>query len=300
MKEGQRMEDTAGLGAELFGVPSGSKMYQPNITRGRWLNPDEQGNIAVISQDTADFNGVAIGDVVTIDMGERGSDDWVIIGTYQAIAPEPFATDPIYVPEEALVRTSQQANQARQILVRTTDPSAAYTVERLEILRGRLEERDISISMFTTRTKEQEREYANNQFGIVANLLFGLAVVMGIVGGIGLMGSLSISVVERTREIGVLRAIGAETPTIMGMFVMEGLLQGLLSWVVAVPLSLIIARPTAAALGQVMLETDLDFAFDYTAVLIWLVTILFISVAASLMPARNATKISVRESLAYG
>lgn len=300
MKEGQRMEDTAGLGAELFGVPAGSLMYQPNITRGRWLAPNEEENVAVISQDTADFNDVAVGDIITIDMGERGKDDWVVIGTYQAIAPEPFATDPIYVPEVALVRASQQANQARQILIKTTDPSAAFTLDRLESLRGQLEERDIGINMFTTRTKEQEREYANNQFGIVANLLFGLAVVMGVVGGIGLMGSLSISVVERTREIGVLRAIGAETPTIMGMFVMEGVLQGLLSWLVAVPLSLLIARPTAAALGQIMLETELDFAFDYTAVLLWLVAILMISVSASLMPARNATRISVRESLAYG
>ncbi len=300
MKEGQRMEDTAGLGAELFGVPAGSLMYQPNITRGRWLTPDEVGNVAVISQDTADFNEVAVGDIITIDMGERGEDDWVVIGTYQAIVPEPFATDPIYVPEVALVRASQQANQARQILVKTAEPSAAFTLDRLDALRGMLEERDIGINMFTTRTKEQEREYANNQFGIVANLLFGLAVVMGIVGGIGLMGSLSISVVERTREIGVLRAIGAETPTIMGMFVMEGVLQGLLSWLVAVPLALIIARPLSGALGRVMLETELDFAFDYTAVLIWLVAILFISVSASIMPARNATRISVRESLAYG
>ncbi|MCB0034323.1 MAG: ABC transporter permease, partial [Anaerolineales bacterium] len=272
----------------------------PNITRGRWLTPDEVGNVAVISQDTADFNEVAVGDIITIDMGERGEDDWMVIGTYQAIVPEPFATDPIYVPEIALVRASQQANQARQILVKTADPSAAFTLDRLDSLRGMLEERDIGINMFTTRTKEQEREYANNQFGIVANLLFGLAVVMGVVGGIGLMGSLSISVVERTREIGVLRAIGAETPTIMGMFVMEGVLQGLLSWLVAVPLALMIARPLSGALGRVMLETELDFAFDYTAVLIWLIAILFISVSASIMPARNATRISVRESLAYG
>ena len=129
--------------------------------------------------------------------------------------------------------------------------------------------------------------------------MFGLALVMGIVGGIGLMGSLSISVVERTREIGVLRSIGADNGTIVGMFVMEGVLQGLLSWLMAVPLGFAIARPMSRVLGQTILQVDLDFAFNNTAVLIWLIAILCISILASLVPAHNAARISVRESLAY-
>ena len=81
---------------------------------------------------------------------------------------------------------------------------------------------------------------------------------------------------------------------------MEGVLQGLLSWLVAVPLSFVLARPLASLLGQVIFETDLDFAFAYTAVFAWLIAILVISVLASLAPAYSATRISVRQSLAYG
>jgi len=113
------------------------------------------------------------------------------------------------------------------------------------------------------------------------------------------MGSLSISVVERTREIGVMRAIGAASARLMSMFVMEGVLQGLLSWVLAVPISFYLAQPMASALGQTMFGANLDFAYNDEAVLIWLVMILMISILASILPARNATVISVRKSLAY-
>ncbi len=130
-------------------------------------------------------------------------------------------------------------------------------------------------------------------------MLFGLALVMGVVGGIGLMGSLWISVVERTREIGVLRSIGAESPTIMLMFIMEGVLQGLLSWFIAVPLAFLIARPVANLMGQTILQIDLDFQFSTGGVVVWLIAILAIAFLASLIPAHAATRISVRESLAY-
>jgi putative ABC transport system permease protein len=113
------------------------------------------------------------------------------------------------------------------------------------------------------------------------------------------MGSLSISVVERTREIGVMRAIGAQSGTMMGMFVMEGVLQGLLSWAMAVPISFVIGKPMANALGQAIFEANLDYTYNFEAVVIWLVIMLMISTLASILPARNATVISVRESLAY-
>jgi putative ABC transport system permease protein len=153
--------------------------------------------------------------------------------------------------------------------------------------------------VFISQTAYEERQFADSQFNIVIGMLLTLAVIVALVGGIGLMGSLSISVVERTREIGVMRAIGAGSGTMMGMFVMEGVLQGLLSWAMAVPVSFILGKRLANALGQTMFEANLDFAYNFEAVLIWLVMILVISTLASILPARNATVISVRESLAY-
>ncbi|MCZ7669128.1 MAG: FtsX-like permease family protein [Chloroflexi bacterium] len=224
-------------GAEVYGIPQNSDMYRPYIVNGRWLTPTETAHVAVISQDTAVFNDVHVGDTITIDFGELGSADWLVIGTHQLLSSDPISTDPIYVPEAALVDTVKKVNRANQVVIRTANSSGDYTADMMVALSDRYSGLGIETSYFFSRTKAEDAAYAYNQFSIVNNMLFGLALVMGIVGGIGLMGSLWISVVERTREIGVLRSIGAESATIMTMFIMEGVLQGVLSWLLAVPLA---------------------------------------------------------------
>jgi putative ABC transport system permease protein len=113
------------------------------------------------------------------------------------------------------------------------------------------------------------------------------------------MGALSISVLERTKEIGVLRAIGARSRTIRAMMMMEGTLQGLLSWLIAAPLAFFAGQAASKVLGRVLFSTDLDYSYNLTAVGIWLILVLVIAVLASILPARSATHISVRESLIY-
>jgi putative ABC transport system permease protein len=105
------------------------------------------------------------------------------------------------------------------------------------------EAEQMQVDLFTTAVKQAERLEIDNQFYPVVSMLLSLAGLMAMVGGIGLMGSLGISVVERTREIGVMRAIGARSPAIMGLFVMEGVLQGVLSWLVAIPIAYLVSRP---------------------------------------------------------
>jgi putative ABC transport system permease protein len=124
-------------------------------------------------------------------------------------------------------------------------------------------------------------------------------VIVAIVGGFALMGALSIGVIERTKEIGVLRAIGARSHTILGIFVMEGVLQGCLSWLIAIPIAYLSSPAVANALGHAMFGATLDYQYNWQAVAIWLGIVLVIATLASILPARGATRISVRDSLAY-
>ena len=130
-------------------------------------------------------------------------------------------------------------------------------------------------------------------------MLLALSIIVALVGAISLMGVLSIGVIERTKEIGVLRAIGAKSRTILSIFVMEGILQGLLSWCIAVPNSILVSPTVADAMGHAMFGATLDYQYNWSAVAVWLGIILIISVLASIFPARGATRISVRDSLAY-
>jgi putative ABC transport system permease protein len=282
LRQGQRIKE-AGLGAEINGVPIGSQMYEPLIVAGRWLQADD--------------NQIQLGDVVTLDLGELGDADWQVVGLYQVIFGGSFATDSLYAPQDAVFAATKKYNKGGRLFVRTRFHSEDYVEAVTDQLKDLYETRNMDV--FISQTLYEEIRFAESQFNIVIGMLLALAVIVALVGGIGLMGSLSISVVERTREIGVMRAIGAGSGTMMGMFVMEGVLQGLLSWALAVPVSFILGKPLANALGQTMFEANLDFAYNFEAVVIWLVIILVISTLASILPARNATVISVRESLAY-
>ena len=297
LREGQRTKE-AGLGGEINGVPIGSDMYKPLIVGGRWLQPgDEHERVIVMGKETADDNDIKLGDVVTLDLGELGDEDWQVVGFYRVIFGGGFATDTIYAPQDAVFAAAKKYNQGGRLFVRTRFHGKDYVEAATNQLRDLYRERNMEV--FYNQTAHEERQFADSQFSITLNMLLALAVIVALVGGIGLMGSLSISVVERTREIGVMRAIGARSGTMMGMFVMEGVLQGLLSWAIAVPISFVLGKPMANALGQAVFDVNLDYAYNFEAVIVWLVTILIISTLASILPARNAIVISVRESLAY-
>ena len=294
LKEGQRTTE-AGVGARLIGVPTHSDMGHPKIVAGRWLRPDDRQMI-VINEETAIENHINIGDTVTLDLGTLGDDEWLVVGQYRILSIG-TAPDTIYAPQDTIFQVTPKHNVGRNLLVRThaatPTTSEAVTIQLKEIFEDR------NWEVADTQTIHEERDFFDNFFAQYIPMLLALAVIVAAVGGIGLMGALSISVVERTKEIGVMRAIGATTPVIMGMFILEGILQGLLSWAVAVPLSFLLGQPLATVMGQSLFEISLDYQYNFTAVLIWLAAVLVIAILASVMPARNATSISVRDSLTY-
>ncbi|NIW92779.1 MAG: FtsX-like permease family protein [Phycisphaerae bacterium] len=295
LKTGQRIRE-AGLGAELDGLPTGSDFFKPLIVAGRWLQPGD-GRAIVMNQETAKENNINLGDVITLDLGALGDDEWQVIGFYRIIFGGSFSTDAIYAPLEAVFQATTKHNEGSVLRVRTLRHTAAYQ----DLVRNQLVNlyTKRNMDVFFNQTASEERQNADSQFSIITSMLLALAIIVAVVGGIGLMGSLSISVIERIREIGVMRAIGARSLTLMGMFVMEGVLQGIFSWLMAIPISFLLAETLSKALGQVMFEANLDYQYNYMAVLVWLAIILGISILASLLPARNAIRISVRQSLQY-
>lgn len=298
LRAGERLQDSAGLGAQLTGIPAGEARYTPIITAGRWLEPGD-GQVVVISQETAEANNIAVGDTVTLDLGNLGDAQWEVVGAYRVVYGGGFVTEAIYAPLDAVVETTGQSGLATQVLVQTTGQDLTRVTAVADALKAAYEDAGMAVDFYTTSVKLEERQFAANQFDTVVWMLLGLAMLVATVGGIGLMGSLGIGVVERTREIGVMRAIGAQSRTIMGLFMLEGMLQGLISWVVAVPIAFAVGGPLARLLGQTMIDVDLDYAFNLPAVFIWLGTVLVIAALFSTGPARGATRISVRQSLAY-
>ncbi len=298
LRDGERLQDSAGLGAQLIGIPAGEAMIEPLITTGRWLVAGDQ-DVVVINQETADKNGIEIGDEITLDLGDLGEKTWEVIGTYQNVYGTGFDVEPIYAPLESVQSLPGLSDQANQLLVTADINNLEDEALLLDNLVTLFDEEGIPVDFYTTTARLEARDYADNQFNTVITMLINLSFLVSMVGGIGLMGALGISVVERRREIGVMRAIGGGSRQIRRILLMEGVLQGILSFILAVPLAYVLAKPMADALGQTMLGISLDYAFNYLSIGIWLVSILLIAILSSILPSRNATKVSVRESLSY-
>jgi putative ABC transport system permease protein len=208
-----------------------------------------------------------------------------------------YASDTIYAPQEMLFKIAKKYNQASLVEIRTTSHDKAFTTALTKDLKDTFEGHNLKVS--SSQTQADLRATNEWQFSIVTSMLLSLSIIVAVVGAISLMGVLSIGVIERTKEIGVLRAIGARSRTILSIFVMEGILQGLLSWLIAVPISILVSPTAANAMGHAMFGATLDYQYNWPAVVVWLGIILVISVLASILPARSATHISVRDSLAY-
>jgi predicted lysophospholipase L1 biosynthesis ABC-type transport system permease subunit len=172
--------------------------------------------------------------------------------------------DSIHVGRSWLIKVRSLESYLTEV-VAEGDEAAQSAPALADEIKTRFEDQGWGIDLYTTTVKTEEREFLSNQFNSVESMLLGLAMLVATVGGIGLAGSLSISVMERQREIGVMRAIGAHSRTIRWLFILEGLLQGLLSWLIVIPLSHVISRPLARLLGQTMLEIDLDYLYNWPA-----------------------------------
>lgn len=297
LRQGQKSLD-AGLGSQLQGVPMDDPMYQPMIVGGRWLQPGDD-RVVVMNKDTAEDEHIQVGDTITLDLGEFGKDDWQVVGLYRVFLMfgGGFSVDAIYAPSDSVFAATKKTGKGNMLLVRTQE----HTPAEVELIANRLGDvlRQDNIEISQIETMPSLRRTSDSAFSIVVGMLLVLALIVALVGGIGLMGALWIGVIERTKEIGVMRAIGAVSRTIVGMFMLEGIFLGLLSWVIAVPLAFLISPIMANTMGMAMFNSQMEFQFNYQAVFVWLAIVLAIAALASLIPALNATRINVRQSLSY-
>jgi len=289
-------ESNADKFVTLFGVPLPTHLYGPQLRVGRWLQPGDT-HAVVLNQKLAEDVGVGVGEWVTLDHRSQGESKWLVVG----LLYDPVIADSAHVPREAMLRETKSVNKTSTIWIQTNRTDAAGEADVAAGLRAYYNAHELKVnpqSPFQRDTSSQITERIINIFGIIIKMLAAMAVIIALVGSIALGGVLSLNVRERTREIGVMRAIGASSRSIAWLFIGEGLILGLLSWLIALPLSIPAGYLMTQAIGSVF-GLEIIFHYTPTGALYWLVIITVLAVAASWLPAHGATRVSVRESLAY-
>jgi putative ABC transport system permease protein len=151
---------------------------------------------------------------------------------------------------------------------------------------------------FNVQTFEQVLETFSVILGIVQLVVVGIATISLVVGGIGIMNTMYTSVLERTRQIGVMKAIGAKDSHILLIFLFEAGIIGLFGGTVGVILGTIAGKTveTAASIaGYSMLRVALTLKIALTGLLF----AFFVGVLSGIAPARQASKLNPVEALRY-
>jgi putative ABC transport system permease protein len=278
---------------EFYALPPDSSLFQPVITAGRWLVTGDD-RAMVVNEKIAQEEDLKVGDRVNVDLGVKGESTWEIVGLLVDINNRQRT---VFVPRDALSRLLDKPGRGSILWIKTQEHTIAAQSEVEKQLRAAFEANALNVSSSTTAVANKAQFYS--QFNVVIDLLLAMAVLAGIVGSLGLMGTQSINVLERSREIGVMRAIGASSRAIIGIFVLEGVTLGLLSAVIAIPVSYPASQPFSSLLGDLLFNLPLSFQYSVSGAFIWLVVISVLSGLASLWPAVRAARLSVRDSLAY-
>ena len=294
------VQQIGSLGIQMIALPTNTSMYKPLIVEGRWFeNTDEKQPHLVINADTAALNGIHVGDKIMTTVLQHPPQEWEVIGLYRWFAGSGYTVEPIYAPLSTLQLNPKNEFNYSFALLKANINSITEEKDYLDALKNVFQQYPIALDIYTTLAKLEQRQFAENQFKPITSMLLGLAIMIAVVGAIGLSGTLAISVLQRTREIAVLRAIGANSTAIFRLFMLEGLFHGLLAWLISVPTAYLVAAPLAKKLGLTMLNIQLDFVFSQLSLLIWLVIVLILAVIATYLPARNAARMVVRAGLNY-
>ena len=253
------------------------------------VNPEAITRGGVGARQIADEEGVGVGDEITVYL--RGEETtWTVVGIVAN------AENVSLVPFDALSRETGSLHYGWYVAV-VFDGTPARHPQLIRDLRAVYAANRLEAAYFWSA--EDERASTWEQFTPILYILLMMALLAAVAGSIGLMGTMSINVVERTREIGVMRAVGATSGKILSIVVIEGVMVGILSWLIAVPLSYPGARAFSNLIGDTIFQMPLDFSFSLFGLMSWLAIIMILSALASLWPAIRATQVSVRESLAY-
>jgi len=149
-----------------------------------------------------------------------------------------------------------------------------------------------------TETAMLQLDEARGQLSILTTFLIIMASALAAVGVIGLSGSMTLSVIESTREIGIMRSIGAGHLAIFGIYVMQGLVVGTISWflgaIISVPISWALMQALMDALGM-----SLAYRYSFSGVVVCLVLVWIISALGSVLPAWRASQVSIRDAISY-
>jgi putative ABC transport system permease protein len=289
-----RPDGTQSDAITINALPAASVMVSPTLASGRWLVAGDQNAIVLAQSIRSAEPDIQLGDVITLEMDskERG---WTVVGF--ADSSQFGGGVSAYVNYDYFARISNNVGKTQRTLINLAPTATVAATAFIPVLEDALTRANIEVTLI--QAIDFVRNITRNFFNIIVFMLLVMGVLIAFVGAIGLTGAMSTNVLERTREIGVMRAIGAADGAVLRIVLVEGTLIGLISWLIGALLAYPIGYLLSAAIGLALFQAPLPYVFSSAGVFQWLAVVIGLAALASYLPARNASRLTVRETLAY-
>jgi putative ABC transport system permease protein len=269
----------------LTAPPStGSSLVSFPLRAGRWLVPGDTDAVVLGGHGP----GIRVGDRITLTTEGRRS-TWNVVGLVDEIGGgSAFVSAAGYT----------QATGIDGVTLLRFETSARTDAERAAILariEGTLAER--SIPLRYAMPSPLLRSIIDDHILLVTRAVIAMAIILALVGLLGLGSAMAINVAERTREIGILKTIGASDGRLLRILVGEAMFVGAASALVALALSFPLTLLIAARMGATGLLSQPPFTLSLLAAIGWPVVTIVGSALASVLPARRAAHLTVSRAL---
>nr|WP_246543200.1 ABC transporter permease [Fusibacter paucivorans] len=276
------------------------KIQKIDMLSGRFLldSDDEGGRSVIVIDDQLALDSFGttdvIGDKITVSYYNQKL-SYVIVGIYEAPKASLFSgyetSHEVYIPYNTLSRTIGLGDTVYMAEINTNPDSARDKIEE-KILRVLSQRHRNESDKYRVYSAESEMEIVNQVTGVITGIISAIAAISLLVGGIGVMNIMLVSVTERTREIGIRKALGASRKDILMQFLVEAVIISLIGGIIGTAIGAGIATIVAYKL-------TLPPVVPMNAVVIAWVFSAGVGIFFGMYPANQAAKLDPIEALRY-
>jgi putative ABC transport system permease protein len=270
----------------VLAPPTATELVSFELLGGRWLDPSDRDGVVLNHSVLAQAKGAQVGDRIPLSLDGVAS-EWTIVGIVEEVGSPAAA----YVTDAAFGRVTGTEGRARMLRIVVSGDVDAVLRDVEAALDG------AGVGVETAIPLAELRTAVGDHIGILIRALVGMAVVMGVVGGLGLGSAMSVSVLERTREIGVMKTIGATPRRIGSAIVGEALAIGAMSWGLAVVAAAPLTWAVDTLIGNLGFLAPLPFVMAGGPAVLWGGLVAVLSVLSTGLPAWRASRMSIRDAL---
>lgn len=273
-------------------LPVSTQLLRPDITAGRWLREGQSNEVVLNQLAVPMLASIKVGDKISLTVNQHTT-AWTVVGFVEDVGTPATA----YVSVEAFSKAEGTTGKTNVLRVAYADRSKESAVKNNRLVEALLEKENIGVD--ATIPVWLLRNAIAGHMKVLVNSLMAMALLMAVVGTLGLMSTMSMNVLERTREIGVMRTLGATPRKVRSLVVWEGVGIGVMSIFLAFALSLLLSAYMGSFIGHMAFRTPLSLQISVVGVVAWVAMVMIGAYMATLYPSKRANTITTREALAY-